>query len=371
MSTGSRTHLIIDLIGGLVLVMCPFLAASAGIACLLVPLLQATPWDNSLAWGLWIASVPLCYTTWLILALSYCVIDVQMHHRLLGLRTRRRLSNREHPVRFVQKLSVYSRARLILNLPLVQAFLPMRGWRQLVLLAYSTKTHLSPTSQILGYLFDPDLTHIGDHAVIGSETSVAAHSLTVDPDGSSVLVTAPITIGPRVTIGGDGRVDPGVSIGADALVEPCSYVSAFTEIGRGEVWGGNPARFIRMRSGVDPASSSETSGNAQENTLSSETPMTGAGYREAETLARAIVAKVLEQPVETIASDMHANDCAAWDSLAQLGMALELQQHLNKPLTHQEAFRLRSLRDLRQVLLEQNRSSESPTPEECVADVAE
>jgi len=97
---------------------------------------------------------------------------------------------------------------------------------------------------------DPDSTYIGDGAIIGGNAELVAHSYVRQLDGDLVYKAAPIHIGKNVTIGGDARIALGTTVGDGALVEPCSNVIAYSKIGPGEVWGGNPAVFIRKREGV-------------------------------------------------------------------------------------------------------------------------
>jgi acyl carrier protein len=166
----------------------------------------------------------------------------------------------------------------------------------------------------------------------------------MNQDGTRVLVTVPISIGARSVVGGGAMIHPGVVIGVDAVVEPCSNVSAMTQIGDGEVWGGNPARFLRMRNEVR---SLETDNRSAPHSPLSETD---------ELLLRTIVAKSLNRPVDSITPDFSRRESAAWDSLAQLRISLSLQQEFGIQLSSQESFQLSAMSDLRAVL-RQSRSS--------------
>ena len=237
-------------------------------------------------------------------------------------------------------LMMYLRHRFVMSLPLVEAFLPLPILRDLVLRSYAVSTHLGWNSLILGNLFDPDITNIGDDTVIGTGSSVIAHSLTLNPDGSRLMITSPIKIGARSVIGGAAQIHPGVQIGDDAVVEPASYVSAFTVIGDGEVWGGNPARFLRMRNAPSGADAVPHRERATVALLDEAT----------ESSLRELVARALHRPVETVTPQLSALDTASWDSLAQLGMTVELQKQFGMTLTNQESFRLRSMACLREVI---------------------
>ncbi|EME27446.1 Gamma carbonic anhydrase 2, mitochondrial [Galdieria sulphuraria] len=57
------------------------------------------------------------------------------------------------------------------------------------------------------------------------------------------------TIDSRTRIGAHSVIEPGAHIDMDCVILPHSVVSANQSIPTGEVWGGNPAKFIRK---VDP-----------------------------------------------------------------------------------------------------------------------
>jgi len=139
-------------------------------------------------------------------------------------------------------------------------------------------------------LFDPDLTEVGVGAIVGSGVSVVAHSLTRNPDGTRLLTTAPIMIGPRVVIGGDSLISLGVTIGADAIIEPMSHVKASTRIPAGEVWGGVPAVFRRKR--FETGSPSAGAGQIPREAVSDSTQL--------EDEVRRVVAAVMHGIVELV-----------------------------------------------------------------------
>ena len=153
-------------------------------------------------------------------------------------------------------------------------------------------------------------------------------------------------------IGGAAQIHPGVQLGEDAMVEPASYVAAFTQIGDGEVWGGNPARFIRMR---NAASHRESDAKANLETALKLDDATEKALRE-------IVAMALSRTVDSITADLSARDTAAWDSLAQLAMSVELQKRFGVVLTSQESFRLRSMASLRAAIHRADSLTSSSAP---------
>jgi carbonic anhydrase/acetyltransferase-like protein (isoleucine patch superfamily) len=107
--------------------------------------------------------------------------------------------------------------------------------------------HIGQEAQIFGTLADPDLTEVGDRAVVGAGALIAAHTWTALPNGRRVYVTAPIKIGARANVGAGTLVTYGCVIGDDTLIEPMSYLPPFTEVPAGEVWGGRPAAFQQKR----------------------------------------------------------------------------------------------------------------------------
>lgn len=305
------------------------------------------------SWSTWVSASVLIYTVWLIWFLLLTSIETQVNAIYLRYSKPARATTYEgfHSWRLLScSLGLYLRARLVLALPLVDTFLSIPGLRHLVLLSYSMSTRLGRNSLILGYLFDPDLTDIGDDSVIGSGSSIIGHSLTINLDGSRTMVTSRISIGARTVIGGAAQIHLGVRIGTDAIIEPASYVPAFTQIGDGEVWGGNPARFIRMRNAtahVEPSSAKEMSSDSLLDEVTEDS-------------LRQIVAQALHRPLDDISPAMSCLETSAWDSLAQLGMSVELQKRFGILLTHQESFRLRSLCSLREVVSRSRAGASTP-----------
>lgn len=303
----------------------------------------------------WLVVSPIVYITWLNTFLIACAIDVQAWRVLFGFRKPRRAATSEGFSAWLQfhlAVATYLRQRVIWSLPLTQAYLVTPGLRTLVLLSSSPRISLGRGCAVLGTIFDPDLTEIGENAIIGAGSAIVAHTVTTTTQGDRVLSTAPIVIGARAVIGGLAHINPGVRIGADALVEPGSYVPAFTGIGDGEVWGGNPARFLRHRSEstkTTPDRTSELASHADRD----------ASWDEA--ALRHVVATALDLTVSDIPADFQSCDCSAWDSLGQLAIAAGLHDRFGVLISAERGFQLKSLADLRQLLSEQ--AAESPVIE--------
>ena len=86
---------------------------------------------------------------------------------------------------------------------------------------------------------DSNLIEIGDDTMIGGDAQVVAHSAE-----RGMIVTAPVRIGKRVTVGLMSVIFPGVTIGDDAVIAACAVLPKGTKVGPGEIWGGVPARKI-------------------------------------------------------------------------------------------------------------------------------
>lgn len=305
-----------------------------------------------LSLGVWLALAPALYVAWLIVVLAIFAIDIQVHVGYLRYRKPVRVTDRGRLYEwliFYASLLAYNRMRFVLALPLVNSFQVTPLLRHLVLLTYAPSTHLGERSLVAGWLFDPDITEVGAGAIVGTYAAVVGHSITTLPDGTTVIVTAPIHIGDRAVIGGGAHIDIGVDIGADAMIEPMSFVPAYSTVGPGEVWGGNPARFLRMRQPVQEPTEPADKGEPKRRETSSLVVDS-----ETEQLLREIVATALQSPVEMVTPNFQARDSSAWDSLAQLGMAADLQRRFGITLTQQESMRLRSLDDLRAAVRRHN-----------------
>lgn len=101
-------------------------------------------------------------------------------------------------------------------------------------------TRFGRNSYSAGVLLDPPLVEMGDNCIIGHDAVLFCHAI----EGRHFAL-AKIRIGNNVTIGATAVVMSDVVIGDDAIVSAGAVVRKGTRIGRGEVWGGVPARLIR------------------------------------------------------------------------------------------------------------------------------
>lgn len=88
----------------------------------------------------------------------------------------------------------------------------------------------------------PDLVEIGNKSAITSGTRILTHFFNPTDRG---MYLGKVTIGKRVFIGVNTLIVNSVEIGDDAVIAAGSVVTK--DIPAGEIWGGNPARFLKKR----------------------------------------------------------------------------------------------------------------------------
>ena len=168
-------------------------------------------------WYHWLFLSPVLYITWLIVFLSLCARSMQR----IGTRHPKprhaafQIGDGGGPVDRGMATVVLSRVRRVFvsSLPLVSS-LEQIGWMQrLIWRSHSPSIHIGNGAMVWGTVKDPDLTEVGERAVIGAAADVSAHVLTPRPDGSFVYQSAPIKIGAGATIGGSVYVGLGSVIG--------------------------------------------------------------------------------------------------------------------------------------------------------------
>lgn len=97
---------------------------------------------------------------------------------------------------------------------------------------------------IAGSMEEPDLVHLEDNVLIGSEAVLSPHVMTIGPDLESKLILGKIRIKRGALIGARSMILPSVTVGENSIVSAMSLVSAFTVIPPNEIWGGVPAKKI-------------------------------------------------------------------------------------------------------------------------------
>ncbi len=276
----------------------------------------------------WVAGFPLVYMAWLYIFLLTCCAEtlvVSSFVRKPEICTRRAATVSKMSLVI---LSQYGRAILIRSLPYAELIVAANLLRDLVLRAYAPASHLSPTCQLSTIISDPDSTYIGDNSIIGGNVELVAHSFVRQLDGDSIYKSAPIHIGKNVTIGGNARLELGVIVGDGSLIEPSSHVAPYTKIGVGEIWGGNPAVFIRRREGVAspalPASTSQPDAVAAEAVLP-------------------VIARALNLPAERLTAKTKMEDVVEWDSLGKIAIAAALHDRFGLELEPEQIFGLDSV----------------------------
>jgi non-ribosomal peptide synthetase-like protein len=99
-----------------------------------------------------------------------------------------------------------------------------------------------------GVIADQNLVEIGDDSIIGGDVTLICHAAE-----RGHLVTAPVRIGSRVTVGLMAVIFPGCTIGDGAVIAAGSVLSKGARVGPGEIWAGVPARRVGRRRPAVPS----------------------------------------------------------------------------------------------------------------------
>ncbi|MDE3075642.1 MAG: hypothetical protein KGJ86_09440, partial [Chloroflexota bacterium] len=337
---------------------------SAAVVAAVAALAQAGRWQ----WYHWLIAAPLLYVLWLLVLLGLMGISTRVvgdyypKPRHLAIPPYGKRSKDEPELLAIWAISLYYRRAAIVEMLPFARFLPF------ALYAYSPSVHFGRGSMNLGFIYDPDLTFVGDNVAIGASATITAHSITVRPTGESVYVSSPVHVGHRVTIGGNGRVDLGCVIGDDAIIEPGAWLSPFTRVGPGEVWGGNPASFRRSREvtaggafspappirDVDPfpPASSPGAGVSMPDlrALGEDGAGQPAGFIVEHASIRALLLDVLDVDPSEAPPVLSDETCPAWDSLGRLAIAAALFDRYGIELGEADAAALGDEQDVLRVL---------------------
>ena len=93
-------------------------------------------------------------------------------------------------------------------------------------------------------LYDVDRIEIGAHATVSQRAFLCTATHDVDHPNMP-LQTAPIRIGAGAWVCAEAYVHPGITIGVDAVAGVRAVV--LHDVPTGQIVGGNPAKFIRLR----------------------------------------------------------------------------------------------------------------------------
>ena len=144
----------------------------------------------------------------------------------------------EHNSRDEFVYHIYLMFFLILFYPIMRGgFFPVPLMR-LVYLALGAR--LGDNTYSSGIILDPIFVEAGSNTIIGQYALLIPHVIEGDK-----LAHYPIKLGNNVTIGAHSVVMSNVTIEDNAIVSVGAVVTKNTVIGKGEVWGGVPAKRIR------------------------------------------------------------------------------------------------------------------------------
>lgn len=88
----------------------------------------------------------------------------------------------------------------------------------------------------------PDLIEIGEHVTITSGTKIITHFFNPDNNG---MYLGKVRVADNAFIGMNSLIINSIDIGGGAVLAAGSVVTR--DIPEWEIWGGNPAKFIRKR----------------------------------------------------------------------------------------------------------------------------
>lgn len=286
-----------------------------------------------------VAIFPVLYFFWLVLFVCLSALGTSLLFRFFRKPKLSEFNIINNPLlmlKFSPTLISYRLMFLLNALPVVNYFkinpTALKWMRNLVLRAYSPEIHIGQHSVVATWSQDPDLTYIGDNVVIGSDCSIVAHALNTS-SGQFKYISEPIVIENSSTIGGNSRIGMGVKIEEGAIVEVGSNVLPYTRIGRGEVWGGNPAVLIRKR-----------------NEYLNETEQKSSYQQTDPSELNAIIASAIQLRPEEIADDLNGDNCMAWDSIAKMAIAASLYDRFNIRVPTTEIFKLNSRQAIEQLI---------------------
>jgi FkbH-like protein len=337
-----------------------------------------------------VAALPLLYLFWLFLFLCFSAVGAKL--LFLSFEKPKVLKvNLNFPsprdlglfldasrILTLYRLGLFMQRLPILNYSVLAPIL-FRWMNTLVLRAYAPSIHVGKNCLMISRLQDPDLTYIGNHVVIGADCYIAAHALNTS-GGTLEYTSEPIEIGDHTTIGGNTRIGMGVKIGRGAVIEMGSNVLPFTRIGADEVWGGNPAIFLRtatrnlgrieqpiarrhhtseakglvpLSDGLDHSDGLDQLRQVQPFAVEQDgkqlPEITALGINSSD--VDAIIAKALRMPLSDLTDQVNSETCIDWDSLAKMAMAAALYDRFAIRIPPKDIFRMNSRQAIVQLIL--------------------
>lgn len=136
---------------------------------------------------------------------------------------------------------VYSLFYLFLFNPLIRCSAIPIPLMRIVYLALGAR--LGANTFSAGIIFDPTFVTIGANTLVGESAMLVPHIF----EGGECSHLR-IAIGNNVTIGAHTIVLAGAVIGDNVIIAANSVVTKSTRIASGEMWGGSPARRLRVQS---------------------------------------------------------------------------------------------------------------------------
>jgi serine acetyltransferase len=127
---------------------------------------------------------------------------------------------------------------LLFNSLIRTKFIPITFTRLIYLLLGAK---LGKNTYCAGTILDPPMTIVGSNTLLGQDCIIYAHAI----EGQN-LAYAIVKIGNNVTIGANAVVMPGVIIENGAIVAAGAVVTKNTRIAAKEIWGGVPAKKIKV-----------------------------------------------------------------------------------------------------------------------------
>ena len=344
----------------LVMTFGPILLALSALTAI-AAVLNAAAWP----WYAWVIAAPILYfgglVLYLLLNAAICSAagrrNPKPRHAVLHPGVRERSAE---TLGLATAAMCYRRLAILQSIPGITLLAQFRPFDRLVLRSYSPSIHIGRNVINWSTLNDPDLTEIEDNVILGGRCTVSAHSMVLR--GSAlVYVSAPVRIEERATIGGEAYISLGCVVGRDAVVEPGAVVEPFTTIRPGEVWGGNPARFRRVREdielGASGADAAPRDSRPADTTASvAPVPTPGPGRDD----VRRLVVETLGLSDDEAPSELSSATCALWDSLGQVAIAAAVFDRYGVTVEASDVFRLHSLDDIRRVVTDGTPGPEGP-----------